>query len=249
LNTYFDQGGRDLLNEINVRGTYKWQEKHNLHAGYTIGILSTRDGEDNVVHSFDIGDDYFSDTQIQLTPTLTLSLASGISLNTGRDGPRVANNSNVNLTKVWEKATLSVGGRKGLTNSFGVSGVSDTTSLYTTFNMRFTERFSGNAGVDFSLYDTDDVDFKTLSASGGLQYAVTHWLCSTLNYAHHRRYSGAGSSNTNLLTRGNVYGNSVFVAISALFDVWPSVGLAKSAAACSVGIPAIGVGPGRALGQ
>jgi hypothetical protein len=90
------------------------------------------------------------------------------------------------------------------------------------------------------LFDTDEVKFNTLQANGGLQYAITNWLCSSLNYSHRRRDSGAGSSNTDLLTRGNVYSNSVFVAIAASFDVWPFVGLAKSARSCSAAIPSIG---------
>jgi hypothetical protein len=239
---YLDQGGRDLSNQINVRGTYNWQQKHNLNAGYTMNILKSRSGEDNIVHSIDIGDDFFSDTKIQLAPTLTLSFSSGISLNSGGDGPSVANNSNINLTKVWESATISVGGRKGLTNSFGVSGISDTTTLFTTFSIRFTERFSGNAGINYSIYDTDDVDFNTLNAYTGVQYAITSWLCSAFQYNYLRRHSGAGSRTTELGTRGNIYANSAFVTISANFDLWPTLGLAKRPTSCITRIPTIGAG-------
>ena len=237
---FIDQGGNELSHAFALRGIYNWRQEHNLHAGYTLAIIKTRDGEDNVVHNFDFGDDYFSNTKFQLTPTLTLAFSSGISFNAGGDGPRVANNSSLNLTKVWETATFTLGGRKGLTSSYGISGISDTTTFFTTFNMRITERLSGNVGADYSLFDTDDVKFNTLQANAGLQYAITHWLCSSLSYSHRRRDSGAGSSNTDLLTRGNVYSNSVFVAISANFDVWPSMGIAKSARSCSAGIQSVG---------
>ena len=202
-------------------------------------IIKTRDGENNVVHNFDVGDDYFSNTKIELTPTLTLTLSTGLSFNAGGDGPSIANNSNLTLTKLWETATFTIGGRKGLTGSHGVAGISDTTSFFTTFNIRLTERLSGNFGADYSLFDTDDVNFNTMQANAGLQYAITSWLCSSLSYSHRRRDSGAGSSNTDLLTRGNIYSNSVFVAISGNFDVWPSMGLAKSARSCSAGIQSV----------
>jgi hypothetical protein len=235
---FLDRGGTDLSNFIGVRGIYHWRKEHNLHAGYGIHILKTREGENNVIHDFDIGDDYFSSTQIQLTPTLTLAGSTGLSLNTGNDGPRIANNSSVTITKLWETAVLSVGARKGLTNSFGISGISDTASFFTNFSIRLTERLSGNAGVNYSLFDTDGADFDTLQATGGLQYAITTWLCSTLAYNHRRLYGGSGSQTTDLQTRGNVYGNSVFLKFSAHFDIWPYVGLARGATACPMGVPA-----------
>lgn len=246
---FLDAGGSELSHRIGLRGTYNWRQEHNLHAGYSVEVIRTRDGENNIVHNLDLGDDYFSNTQIQLTPTLTLAFSTGLSFNAGGDGPRVANNSNLNLTKVWETATFVVGGRKGLTGSYGVGGVSDTTSFFTTFNIRLTERLSANAGVDYSLFDTDEVKFNTLQANGGLQYAITPGLCSSLTYNHRRRDSGAGSSNTDLLTRGNVYSNSVFVAISASFDVWPFVGLAKSSGSCSAGIQSVGANQAQVLRQ
>jgi hypothetical protein len=238
--SFLDAGGSEFSNRIGLRGTYNWRQEHNINAGYSIEIIKTRDGENNVVHNFDVGDDYFSTTKIELTPTLTLTLSSGLSFNAGGDGPRIANNSNLTLTKLWETAMFTIGGRKGLTGSHGVAGISDTTTFFTTFNIRLTERLSGNFGADYSLFDTDDVKFNTMQADAGLQYAITTWLCSSLSYSHRRRDSGAGSSNTDLLTRGNVYSNSVFVAISGNFNVWPSMGLAKSARSCSAGIQSVG---------
>ena len=237
--SFLDAGGSEFSNRIGLRGTYNWRQEHNIHAGYSLQIIKSRDGENNVVHNFDIGNDYFSNTKIELTPTLTLTLSSGLSFNAGGDGPSIANNSNLTLTKLWETATFTIGGRKGLTGSHGVAGISDTTTAFTTFNIRFTERLSGNFGADYSLFDTDDVNFTTMQANAGLQYAITNWLCSSLSYSHRRRDSGAGSSNTDLLTRGNIYSNSVFVAISGNFNVWPSMGLAKSARSCSSGIQSV----------
>jgi hypothetical protein len=234
---FLDRGGNDLSNSIGIRGIYHWQKEHNLHAGYRLHVLKSREGENNVVHDIDIGDDYFSSTQIQLSPTLTLAGSSGISLNTGNDGPRIANNSSVSVTKLWETAVLSAGARKGLTNSFGIAGVSDTTTFFSNFTIRLTERLSGSAGVTYSLFDTDGVDFKTLQASGGLQYAITTWLCSTLAYNHRRLDAGSGAQATDLQSRGNVYGNSVFLKFLAHFDIWPYVGLAKGATSCTVGLP------------
>ena len=172
---------------------------------------------DSVVHNFDIGDDYFSNTQIQLTPTLTLTLSTGLSLNTSSDGPRVANNSRVELTKVWERATLRTGVSKGLTSSFGVAGISDTIDFVTAFDMRLTEKLSVNAGVDYSFYNTDNVNFKPFRAYGGLQYAINSWLCSGLRYTHRRLFSGSGGQNTVLQTDGNVYGNSLVLASDCEF--------------------------------
>lgn len=236
---FLDVGGNELSNEFIIRGIYNWRQEHNLHAGYSIKIIKTRDGDNNVVHNIDIGDDYFSNTKIELTPTLTLAFSTGLSFNAGDDGPRIANNSTLNLTKVWEKATFIIGGRKGLTGSHGVAGISDTTTFFTTFNIRLAERVAANIGADYSLFDTDDVNFNTLQANAGLQYAITSWLCSSLNYTHRRRDSGSGSGNTDLLTRGNVYSNSAFVMFSAHFDAWPSMGLAKTPRSCLATIQSI----------
>jgi hypothetical protein len=224
---YLDQGGTDISHSIGIRGTYSWSQEHNLHIGYTLGIFKFRDGDNGVVHNFDIGDSYFSSTQIQLTPTLTLAFSTGISLNTSSQGPRIANNSNVQLTKIWERASLTAYVRKGLTSSQGVSGISDTIDLGTTFNILLTERLTGNAGADYSLFNTDDVNFKPFRVYGGLQYGITSWLCSNVRYTHRRLFSGSGGQNTVLQTGGNVYGNSLFLILSASFDVWPNFGLAQ----------------------
>ena len=91
-----------------------------------------------VIHDFDLGDDFFSNFQIRLSPTLTIAASSGVSLNLGNEGPRIANNTNITIIKLWETATLTGGLRKGLTPSFGVAGISDTTSFFSNFNIRLT---------------------------------------------------------------------------------------------------------------
>ncbi len=225
--SFIDEGGRDISHSTGFRGNYQWRDEHNLHAGYTISIIKSRNGDDNIVHNFDIGDDYLSSLKIDLDPTLTVLASAGIGLNSNSSGPRVAGRLNIIATKVWERATLSGGVRKGLTPSFGVGGISDTTSFFTNFNIRLTEFLTGFAGVDYSLYDTDDVNFNTFQAATGLRYRFTSWLSSTLGYAHRQLHGGAGASASDLIDRGNVNSNSVFLLFTTRFDVWPNVGLAR----------------------
>ena len=132
------------------------------------------------------------------------------------------------MTKLWETASLTGGLRKGLTPSFGVSGVSDTTSLFSRFNIQLAERLFGNAASQYSFYDTDDVNFKTFEASASLQYTINTWLSSGLSYVYRFINSGAGASNTDLLSRGTVNGSIVFVNLTARFDLWPNTGLARN---------------------
>ena len=180
--SFTDAGGTDVFTTIGARGIYNWRQEHNLHAGYTISINNLRNGDNGVVHNFDLGDSYFTNYNIQLTPTLSLAASTGLSLNTSDSGPRVANNTNITITKLWETAQINGGLTKGLTPSLGVAGISDTTSLFTNFNWRLTEKLSTYSGVNFSYFDTDDVNFKTFQASLGLQYLFTPWLSSALSY-------------------------------------------------------------------
>lgn len=241
-NTYtnfIDQGGSELFQTVGARGVYHWRRDHNLHAGYFISIEKARDGDTNVIHTVDIGDDYFTDYKLQLTPTLSFAVSTGISFNIGSDGPRVANNTNVTLTKLWETATLSAGVQKGLTPSYGVAGISNTTSVFTSFVMRLTEKLSVNSGVNFSLFDTDDVNFKTFQGNLGLQYLIAPWLSSALNYNFRWIDSGSGASNTDLLTQGVVKANTVLLSLTFSFDLWPNIGLARSNMSSSTLIPAL----------
>src|SRR6266540_1134190 len=150
-NTYtkfIDRGGSDLFHTFGIRGIYNWRQDHNLHAGYSVSFTKPRNGDSGVIHNFDFGDDYFTGQEytIQFTPTLSLSASTGLSINTSTSGPRVANNSTITITKLWETASLTGGLRKGLTPSFGISGVSDTASLFTNFSIQLAERLAGSAG-------------------------------------------------------------------------------------------------------
>jgi hypothetical protein len=225
---FIDAGGSDVFHTIHTRAIYNWRRDHNLHAGYSISISNSRNGESGVIHNFDIGDDYFSNYNLQLTPTLSLAASTGLSLNTGSHGPRVANNTSVTITKLWETAELNGGLRKGLTPSFGVSGISDTTSLFTNYRHSLTEKLFANLNANFSFFDTEDVNFKTFQAGLGLQYLITTWLSSALNYYFNWIDSGAGAKSTDLLNKGIVKSNSVFLSVTTRFDLWPNIGLARS---------------------
>ena len=232
-NTYtkfISRGGSDISHTFGVRGVYNWKQEHNLHAGYSVSINNSRNGDNGFIHNFDFGDDYFTSQiyNIQITPTLSLSASTGLSINTSNSGPRVGNNSTITVTKLWETASFAAGLRKGLTPSFGISGVSDTTDLFSTFRIQMAERLTGNAGTDFAFYDTKDVNFKTFQASAGLQYQFTTWLSSSLSYSYQIIDSGAGASSTDLLTRGKVSSSSVFLTFASHFDLWPNFGLARS---------------------
>jgi hypothetical protein len=225
--SFTDAGGTDVFHSVYVRGIYNWRQDHNLHAGYTLSIANARDGDNGVIHNFDFGDDYFTNYNIQLTPTLSLAASSGLSFNTSNSGPRVANNTSVTITKLWETAQVNGGVRKGLTPSFGVSGVSDTTSLFANFNWWLSEKLSASSSANFSLWDTEDVNFKTFQAGIGIQYLFTSWLSSGLNYNFNWIKSGAGADSTDLLQRGIVKANVVFLTVTARFDIWPNTGLAR----------------------
>lgn len=231
---FIRDGGSDVFHTIGGRGVYNWRQDHNLHAGYSISISNSRNGNDAVIHNFDIGDDYFSNYTLQLTPTLSVTASSGLSLNVGNSGPRVANNTNLTITKLWETAVLNAGLRKGLTPSFGISGISDTTSIFGIFNLRFTERLSTQANADWSFFDTKDVNFKTFRVGIGLQYLLTNWLSAALNYRFNQRISGSGSSSTDLLERGTVSSNAVSMVFTTHFDIWPNVGLARGLSSTSL---------------
>jgi len=227
---FLDAGGSDLTQEFSIRGIYNWKQEHNLHAGYTVTQFNSRNGDNGIVHNFDFGDDYFTNRvyNVQLTPTLNLAASTGLSINTSNSGPRVANNSAVTLTKLWETASLAAGLRKGLTPSYGVSGISDTTTFFANFNIQLAERIFANAIFDYSLWDTDDVNFKTMQVSMGLQYLISTWLSASLSSSFRSIDSGRGASNTDLLTRGTVDGVSVFLNFTVRFDLWPNQGLTRT---------------------
>jgi hypothetical protein len=82
--------------------------------------------------------------------------------------------------------------------------------------------------VEFSLYDTDDVDFKTFQAKLGLQYLITSWLSSHLGYNFRWLDRGSAPSDITLLEKGIVRSNTLFAALAVHFDLWPNIGFARS---------------------
>ncbi len=227
---FVTEGGTEWSQEFLLRGVYNWRQDHNMHAGYTARVVNSRNGDDGLIHDFDFGDDYFTgqDYTIQITPTLSLSGSTGLSINTSSSGPRVANNSAITVTKLWETASFSAGLRKGLVPSDGISGVSDTTSFFSNFGVRLSERANANAYTNFSYNDTEDVNFKTFEASASLQYQFATWLSSSLSYMFRWINSGAGANSTDLLSRGTVTSSSVFLNFTTRFDIWPNTGLARN---------------------
>jgi hypothetical protein len=235
--TYSNPGGTDIYQTIGFRGVYNWRQEHNLHAGFNINVLNSRNSGSNVVFNFDLGDDYFSNYQIQLSPTLTLAASTGISLNagnkgTGNNGQLVANNTNIVITKIWETATLSGALQHGLTPSYGVAGISNTTKVNGQFNYQLTEKLSTTSGVNYSLYDTNDGNFQTFQASAGARYQFAPWLASSLFYAYRWTNSSASvaQSSSGILQTGIVRANVVYLTLTANFDLWPNVGLDRSTA-------------------
>ena len=249
LTRYIDQGGTDLYQTIDFRGVYNWRQDHNLHAGYRISLYNSRNSGNCVIHNFDFGDDFFSNTQIQLTPTLTISATSGLSINTGNSGSGscgngnsgkghsgngnssspVTNNSSLSIIKLWETAQLSGTVHHGLTPSYGVGGISETTEFSANFNMQLSEKLSVISRVNFPLYNTDNGSFKTFQASIGAQYRFNAWLASNLfyNYRSSDSSSEAASNSDGILQAGVVRANSVYLTLTASFDIWPNVGLSR----------------------
>ena len=236
---YLDQGGTDLWQGVGFRGAYNWRQGINLHAGVHVDIYNNRTGSNvnngknnNVVVSFDLGSDYFSNFQINLSPTLTLAGSTGISLNIGGNGVPVGNNTNITLIKIWERATLSGGVQHGLTSSYGVGGISNTTTVNSRFSYQVTEKLSTTAGVDFSLYDTDNGNFQTFQAAAIARYQFTPWLASNLTYAYRWTDSSnrVAQSSNGILQTGIVRANQVYLTLTANFDLWPNFGLTRSLA-------------------
>ena len=224
---YLDLGGNDISYTIGARGIYKWREEHNFHLGYGVNIIRSRAGNNNTVHNIDVGDDYFSNFQIKLAPTLTITALSGIALNAGGNGPSIANRSNITITKLWERATLDVGLNKGLTPSFGVSGISDTTSFSANLSARLTELLTMTANVNYSLFDTEDGKFRALIGSAGVLYQINRWLASSVQYSYRLQDASSGAASTGVLTGGRVNSNSIALAFTALFNLWPNLGLGQ----------------------
>jgi hypothetical protein len=253
---YLSEGGSTIYNQIGARGIYNFRQDHNIHAGYYVAVYNSRNGDNDVIHNLDIGDDYFSNVQVRLSPTLTIAFSSGLSFKSGSDGTGIANNTNLTITKLWETAALQGGMRKGLTPSYGISGISDTTTFFSDFDSRITDRLTARVNVSYSLWNTDDENFKTFQAVAGLQYAINSWLSSNLNYGFYSTNGGSGagncgsgSANDICIPKGTVNANTVWFTLTANFNLWPNPGLSRGITSPSA-VPIISppFGRGQAIG-
>jgi len=243
---FIGEGGQETAHSINVEASYLWSPQNRLHARYTTSLIHSRDGQDNIVHDFDLGDDFLKLHQIYLTPTLMASASTGIAVltgngtgngNSGSGKIRLENKLDADITKIWETASFSAGVRRGLTSSFGVSGPSYTTNFFGHFTVNLTQRLSGRAGAEYSLYDTGDTKFRTLQTFVGLQYPLTNGMSVGLGYSYNQLDPGAGAASNSVLAQGPTSSNTAFVFFSMAFDIWPNVGLMSG-----IGSPLAGAG-------
>lgn len=225
--SFLDEGGTETTRAANVRGTYKWREEHTLHAGYGITLINSRTGDENIVHSIDVGDDYFSNYKVKFDPSLTVSTTGGISLKSGSGGTRIINNFSLTVKKLWESANANLGIRRGLTESFGLGGVSLTTTFFGDLTVHLRKNLTGSLNLDYSLFDTDTTDSKVLQAKIGLRSELATWLHMDLSYRHDFRDSGAGAGSTTLLSAGKVHKNTISLLFTSYFDLWPNLGLGR----------------------
>jgi len=217
---FIDEGGSDSKNSLGVRAFYVWKEEHNLYVGYSMEVFRPRNGENTVVHSFDIGDDFFSNRKIQITPTLTLITSGGISFASDNNRSGIAGRTNLRLTKVWQRASLTTGLRRGLTSSFGASGISNTTTVFNNVNVRLTELLTLAGGLTFSLFDTDDGDIQVFGGQIGIEYQINQWAAAKLGYLYRWRDEED--------TPGTTSSNSVVLFFGTNFDTWPRFGLGRN---------------------
>jgi len=217
---FIDEGGRESQNSLGVRGFYVWKEEHNLYAGYSMDVFKSRNGEDTVVHNFDLGDDFLSNRKIQLAPTLTLIASGGMSFASGNNRNGIASRTNLRLIKVWQRASLTTGVTRRLTSNFGGSGIANTTTVFNSLNVRLTELVTVTGGATFSLLDTDDGDRQIFSSQIGIQYQINQWAVARIRYLYRWR----DEENT----PGTTDSNSVVLFLGTSFDTWPRFGLGRN---------------------
>ncbi|NOT54883.1 MAG: hypothetical protein HOP18_09785 [Deltaproteobacteria bacterium] len=225
--SFIDTGGRETSHAGEFEATYSRWRQHNLRARYRIEFLKSRNGETDMIHDVDIGDDFLSTQQIRLTPTLTLSASTGISLATGGGKFRLGNKSDVRLFKLWQTAAFEIGMRRGLTGSFGVGGPSFTTSFFSHFTISLTRRLNAFVAADYSMFDTDEEDFNTFIAGAGFSYNIFYWLSANLAYSYRRATPEGNSLSSTSSLQGKSNSNTVFLMFSAAFDLWPNLGLGR----------------------
>ncbi|MGE0823698.1 MAG: hypothetical protein AB7G75_28450 [Candidatus Binatia bacterium] len=230
---FLDEGGQESAHSFDIDASYTRWRGHRLYARYRLTLFRRRTGGSETIHDVDVGDDYFGSRQIQLTPTLSIFASTGISTATGGGKFRLRHKLDVSLVKLWRTAVFTVGVDRGLSSSVGVSGPSFTTNFFSTYVIQLSRRFTGIAAADFSMFDTDDSDFQTLQILAGLQYWVTSWMSVNLMYNYRWLDPDQGGSRDNFLSTAKIDGHSVIVSLSAYFDIWPNVGLARGIAARS----------------
>jgi hypothetical protein len=246
---YLDAGGKEDSHEVEVKGTYHLWPQHNLTLRYRIEFLRTRTGKRETIHDFDFGDDFYSVRQINLTPTLSILASTGFSIGTSQ-GFRLRHTLDVALLKIWRTAIFSTGVRRYLGGSFGVAGISYTTDVFSQFTIQMSRRWTGFASAGYSIHEVQGPDFDTFQAVAGVQYWLTSWMSANLLYNYRRLDPGdSGSRQSDILRASVTDGNSVVLSVSAYFDIWPTVGLARGVAANAqiLSAPALGTGPPQAV--
>lgn len=227
---FFDAGGKEDSQELEAAGRYRLWPQHTLRVRYRFQLLRTRNGKSSTIHDFDVGDDFYGSRQINLTPTLWILASTGLSVGT-ENGFRLRHNLDISLVKIWRTAVFIVGARRQLTGSFGVSGPSYTTDLFTNYTIQLSRRWTAFAAAAFSIYEVDGPDFETFQALAGMQYWLTSWMSANLVYNYRRLDPGKEGVRQSEILRGSITeGNSIVVSLSAYFDIWPNVGFARGVA-------------------
>jgi hypothetical protein len=225
---FVDAGGREASYGGEVEASYRIWRQHTLRAQYRIEFLKSRNGETNVIHDVDFGNGFFSDKLIHLTPTLTLSGSTGLSFSTEKGKFRPEHKLDVYLKKIWRTAEFEIGARRGLTGSFGVGGLSFTTSFFSHFTLSLTRRLNTFVAADYSMFNTDQEDFNTFIAGAGIGYSIFSWLSANLAYTYRQTIPDGSSSSSTSSFQGKTDSNTVFLMLSAAFDLWPQLGLGRN---------------------
>jgi hypothetical protein len=225
---FVDAGGRETSHGGEVGASYSIWRQHTLRAQYRIEFLKSRDGQTNTIHDVDFGDGFFSEQQIQLTPTLTLSGRTGISFSPEKGRFRLEHKLDAYLKKIWRTAEFEIGARRGLTGSYGVGGPSFTTSFFSHFTISLTRRLNAFVSADYSMFDTDQEKFNTFIAGAGIRYNIFYWLSANLVYTYRRTAPDGSSSSSTSSLQEKANSNTVFIVLSAAFDIWPHVGFGRN---------------------
>jgi hypothetical protein len=242
---FLSGGGTETSHSFSIGGEYKFRPQHTLSVRYTVSLLRSRNGQDDLVHDFDFGDGFLggflgevipTEKEIHLTPTLSIRALIGLAVRTPRGGSGgnssgssfgVEPKLDLELIKLWRTASLILGVNQGLTGSLGVSGPSFTTEFFTRFSWQLSQRLALSTGAEFAMFDADQADFNTFQAFLGLQYWLTDWLSTNLAYSYSWSESTGGTLAQDALGSGKVESNTVFLSCAVHFDVWPQFGLAK----------------------